>query len=166
MARSKWTLAGAVLAALGLLAPAAPGDPRSGPSRIAGAWATEGFGAIVDLETCESDGTADHVCGRIRWLWDGRDSQGRPRLDEENPEALARSRPLVGVEVLRNFRETAPGLWTGGSVYNPEDGRTYSGTLELRPDGVLELEGCAFRIFCARTVWRRPADLLDSAGLR
>ena len=66
--------------------------------------------------------------------------------------------------MLQGFRETSPGVWTDGSVYNPGDGRTYSGTITLQPNGTLELEGCAFRIFCQRQVWRRPADLLEQAG--
>jgi uncharacterized protein (DUF2147 family) len=130
---------------------------------ILGRWATAGFGSIVELHRCDADGT---LCGRILWLWDALDSEGRPRSDRENPEGRARALPLVGAEVLRGFRETAPGVWTDGSVYNPDDGRTYSGTLTLQRNGALELEGCALRILCQRQVWRRPADLLEQAAER
>lgn len=159
----------AVLAALSLVAIAAiqtaaaePGERRS--RQPMGRWATAGFGSIVELAPCHADGTGETMCGRILWLWDALDSAGRPRVDEENPEARARNRPLVGVEILRGFRETSPGVWTAGSVYNPDDGRTYSGSIRLQPNGALELEGCALRIFCQRQTWRRPADLLELAG--
>jgi uncharacterized protein (DUF2147 family) len=160
------SLPAAALAVLGLVAsttaPTSAADPRD--PRILGRWATAGFGSIVELAPCDAAGVSETLCGRILWLWDALDAAGRPRLDDENPEASARRRPLVGVEILRGFRETAPGVWTGGSVYNPDDGRTYSGSIRLQPDGALELEGCALRIFCQRQVWRRPADLLEQAA--
>lgn len=155
-----------LLVAAGTLAAGDLRDRSSQDPRILGRWATAGFGSVVELRRCEGAGGAEGICGRILWLWDALDSAGRPRVDRENPEARARSLPLVGAEVLRGFRETSPGVWTDGSVYNPDDGRTYSGTITLQPNGALELEGCALRIFCQRQVWRRPADLLEQAGGR
>lgn len=143
-----------------------PGDRGSRLPRILGRWATAGFGSIVELGSCDSGAAAGAVCGRITWLWDALDSAGRPRVDRENPSPGARTHPLVGTQVLLGFREISPGVWTGGSVYNPDDGRTYSGSITLQTKGALELEGCALRIFCQRQVWRRPEDLLEQAGMK
>jgi uncharacterized protein (DUF2147 family) len=170
--RTARDFAAAALAVLSLFTTAAAQAADEEPpdhganARIRGRWATARFGSIVELAPCASDGTGETLCGRIQWLWDAFDRAGRPRADDENPEASARSRPLVGVEILRGFREISPGVWSGGSIYNPEDGRTYRASIRLQPDGALELEGCALRIFCQRQTWRRLEDLLEQAGMR
>lgn len=68
-----------------------------------------------------------------------------------------RSRPLLGVEIVRGLRQTGEGLWSGGKPYNPDDGRTYTGTVRLRAGG-LALRGCALRLVCQTQTWRRPWD--------
>lgn len=84
---------------------------------------------------------------------------GRSRTDARNPDRALRARPLVGVEIVRGLRETAPGVWTDGALYNPDDGRTYSGEIRLR-NGLLELRGCALKIACQTQTWRRPRDVI------
>lgn len=125
---------------------------------VTGAWATPGLGSVVVITPCED--VPSTICGRIAWLWAALDENGRPRSDGNNPDAAAQRRPLVGTVILRGFAETAPGLWTGGSVYNPDDGRSYSGTIRLLASGMLELKGCALGIFCQTQQWRRPREIL------
>ena len=48
-----------------------------------------------------------------------------------------------------------PTKWTGGKVYNPDDGGTYSGTIELLSDNQLKLKGCIVAPFCKTQVWNR-----------
>lgn len=127
---------------------------------IAGRWATQGFGSIVEMQSCKADRTA--ICGRVRWLWDASDEAGHARVDGKNPDKALRSRPIIGIEIMRGFRETAPGVWTGGSIYNPDDGRTYTGTIRLR-HGMLVLKGCAFGIICQTQNWRRPDEVFTAA---
>jgi uncharacterized protein (DUF2147 family) len=129
---------------------------------LTGRWATEGFGSIVEFRPCA--GAAGEMCGRIVWLWSAAPG-GRPRLDRRNPDASLRGRSLVGVEIVSGLRQTTPGVWTGGRLYNPDDGRTYDGTIQLR-DGQLELRGCAIRVVCRNQTWRRPQDLLAAAQVR
>ncbi|HEU4429015.1 MAG TPA: DUF2147 domain-containing protein [Myxococcota bacterium] len=124
---------------------------------IAGLWATPGFGSIVELAPCaEAPAT---VCGRIVWLWEPNDERGRPRVDRNNPDRAARTRALVGTQIASGLRETEPGVWSEGRIYNPDDGRTYTGAIRAR-GSVLELEGCALRVFCETQTWRRPADVV------
>ncbi len=128
-------------------------------SSIAGNWATRGFGSIVQFRPCS--GAPDTMCGRIIWLWEPHDAQGRARVDSQNPERGLRERSLIGIDIVRNLRETSPGVWSDGSLYNPDDGRTYAGEITLR-NGVLELRGCALSVFCQTQIWRRPDDVLQS----
>lgn len=145
-----------------LLGVAAPSSARAdGPRDLAGRWATEGFGSIVEFRPCAS--APSEVCGRIVWLWAATD--GRPRVDQRNPDRALRRRPLVGVEIVSGLREASPGVWTGGRLYNPDDGRTYAGTVRIR-DRQLELRGCAMSVVCRSQTWRRPQDLLAQAQER
>jgi Delta7-sterol 5-desaturase len=123
---------------------------------LSGGWATQGFGSVVELRPCA--GAPATLCGRIVWLWEPRDAAGRLRTDAKNPDADLRSRPLVGVEIVRGLRETAPGVWGDGEIYNPDDGRTYTGTMRLR-GGAVELRGCALKVVCQTQTWRRPDDV-------
>lgn len=69
--------------------------------------------------------------------------------------------PLIGLQMLSDF---APGtraqIWSGGTIYNPEDGRTYAATLTLRAPDLLEVEGCVL-IICSGGM-AQATDLLQS----
>ncbi|MEQ1491631.1 MAG: DUF2147 domain-containing protein [Terricaulis sp.] len=108
------------------------------PAEVAGDWATPGLGAIVRLAPCAND--RERLCGRLIWAWD--------------PSRVQRG--AIGNEMLRNFSWRSD-AWVNGEVFNPEDGRTYSGS--IRPDGdVLRLRGCAGP-FCQTQVWRRLSSI-------
>jgi uncharacterized protein (DUF2147 family) len=128
-------------------------------SEIAGRWATQGFGSIVEFRPCAEEQKT--LCGRIVWLWEENDASGRPRTDRHNPDSELRSRSLIGVDIVRGLRETAPGTWSGGELYNPDDGRTYGGEIRAK-SGTLELKGCALVIFCQTQIWRRPEDVIKA----
>lgn len=130
-------------------------------SAIEGNWATSGFGSIVQLSACAAD--PDAMCGKIVWLWEASDPDGRPRLDTHNPKRGLRTRSLIGIEIVRGLKETSPGEWREGSIYNPDDGRTYTGSVKVR-NGTLELRGCALGVFCQTQVWRRPDDVIKAVG--
>jgi uncharacterized protein (DUF2147 family) len=128
-------------------------------SEVVGRWATQGFGSIVEFRPCAEDPKT--LCGRILWLWEENDASGRPRTDRHNPDGELRSRSLVGIDIVRGLRETASGTWSGGELYNPDDGRTYSGEIRVKR-GTLELQGCALVIFCQTQTWRRPEDVIKA----
>jgi len=61
--------------------------------------------------------------------------------DSRNPDPALRTRPVLGLAILRDFRQEKDGSWSGGTVYDPEDGRTYRGTLSLDREGRLRMRG-------------------------
>lgn len=125
---------------------------------IRGDWATPGYAARVRIEPCAAS-HEPRACGRIIWLWEPRDAAGTEKADTNNPNPALRGRALAGIEILREFRRSADGAWIEGSIYNPEDGRTYSATLHLGQTGELRVRGCALAIFCQTQVWRRAAEV-------
>ena len=81
-------------------------------------------------------------CGKIVYLSSPIDSRtGKPRTDTENPNRKKRNRPLIGVTVLKNMVPVGQNRYKG-KVYNPEDGRTYSGNLTQINSNQLKLGGC------------------------
>ena len=140
----------------GLLLSADPVRAQEGP---VGRWVTPGAAAVVEIVPCNS---APGLCGTVRWLWDGVDDKGRPRLDTQNADASQRTRPLVGLSILSGLARTANGGWEG-RIYNPEDGQTYRATLRRPTADTLTIEGCVLFI-CQKQVWRSAGAL--SAALQ
>ncbi|MBZ0216054.1 MAG: DUF2147 domain-containing protein [Fimbriimonadaceae bacterium] len=81
-------------------------------------------------------------CGKIVYLRSPIDPKtGEPRLDNKNPDASVRNRPLLGANVLLNMIPVGQNFYEG-KIYNAEDGRTYSGNItQIDPDR-LKLNGC------------------------
>jgi uncharacterized protein (DUF2147 family) len=111
--------------------------PAWAQTDLAGEWWTPGFNARVRIEPC-----GDAICGRIVWLWD------------DTPTKIADKTPLVGKVVIDRMRAAESGRWTGGRLYNPEDGRDYKGSLQLQSPTRLVVDGCVLFI-CRTQVWRR-----------
>lgn len=110
-----------------------------------GVWRTSA-GADVELTAC---GAA--LCGK---LLNSPQIAAQPGLkDALNKDAALRNRPLKGLQILSGF-SGGPTKWTKGRVYNPEDGATYSGSIELAGDK-LKLTGCAAPMLCRTQTWTR-----------
>jgi uncharacterized protein (DUF2147 family) len=128
-----------------------------------GVWLTEDRDAAVDIAPCGDDNWL-LLCGRIVWLKDATDESGRPRLDSRNPDPARRARPICGLVVLGGLRPSGPDAWDGGSVYNPQDGRIYSGDMALLADTTLRVRAYLGVPFFGKTqIWRRAER--SAAGL-
>lgn len=121
-------------------------------SEIEGEWATQGNAAHVRIERCTAE--PDLLCGLVTWLWEPIDAEGEPMRDKHNPDPRLRVRPIVGLSLLEDFRRPDEGEAMEGSIYNPENGRTYRASLRLRSADILEVKGCLL-IVCDTQVWRR-----------
>lgn len=60
----------------------------------------------------------------------------------------------AGKVLSSDLRDAGDGVYAG-SLFNPEDERTYSGRATLNGDGTLKLKGCALKIFCKSQTWTR-----------
>jgi len=72
--------------------------------------------------------------GKIVW---GKDI----RLDEKNPKPELRKRSLLGVTILNGF-EYKNNQWINGTIYDPNNGKTYQCKMELeKGNKVLRVRG-------------------------
>ncbi|MCB4803528.1 DUF2147 domain-containing protein [Methylobacterium brachiatum] len=124
----------AVLVTVPFGGPAFAADP-------AGLWLTETGSSRVKITPCGGG-----YCGTIV-------SAPGKALDAKNPDPALRNRSVVGVQILN--AQQADGSSFTGSLYNPNDGKTYSGSLRLTGPNALEVSGCVMSVFCKRQTWTR-----------
>lgn len=93
--------------------------------------------------------------GKIIWLRDPKDPEGVLKVDKRNPKEELRTRPIVGLVVLRDFK-FEDDEWTGGKIYNPSDGKDYKSILRLQNPQTLSVRGYIGFSFIGKTdIWRR-----------
>lgn len=93
--------------------------------------------------------------GKIIWLKSPNNAQGSPKLDVENPEVALKKRPIMGLEILRDLAYDS-GEWSGGTIYDPETGKTYSSEMTLGEPNKLSIRGYIGISLIGRTsVWTR-----------
>jgi uncharacterized protein (DUF2147 family) len=78
--------------------------------------------------------------GKIVWLKDANDQNGKPKVDHKNDDPNKRSRPLIGLVMLRDF-EYKNGEWRNGRIYNPSDGREYKAYIKSEDNKTLSIRG-------------------------
>lgn len=74
--------------------------------------------------------------------------------DKMNADPAMRVRPMMDMLLLADFTG-GPQAWSGGRIYNPENGKTYVGDLRLLDAGRLKVTGCLVRPLCGSQVWKR-----------
>lgn len=107
-----------------------------------GTWRMSNGKVTVRVAPC---GAA--LCGRVVALKKPRDSEGHAKLDRKNPNPSLRERPVIGLTILSNMRESGAGKWSG-TIYNPDDGKTYSSSMQLLGPSTMKVNGCVAGVLC------------------
>lgn len=114
---------------------------------VTGLWQTPTKSGQVEISKCGAS-----LCGR---LVSSEGIKADPGLtDKNNSDAALRGRRLKGLTILTGF-SGGPKEWTGGSIYNADDGRTYSASITLVNDDTLKLRGCVIAPLCKTQTWTR-----------
>ena len=141
-----------LFAALQSASAAAVQLPDSAAEKILGQWLTAEGESKIEIVPCDSV----TFCGRIVWLRDPL-KDGKPVVDDKNPDESLRSRPVLGVELLRGFTYAGDGVWSGGKIYDPKSGNDYSAKMTMVNDTTIDLRGYVLIPLFGRTErWRRP----------
>lgn len=129
----------------------------AGPAdAVLGDWMTPENKSKVKIYQC---GT--RYCGKIVWLKEpnhepGHAKAGQVKLDDKNPDASKRLRPIQGLELMNGFRFDSDNVWEDGNIYDPENGKTYSCKMTLENSNTLKVRGYIGFSFIGRTsVWTR-----------
>ncbi len=78
--------------------------------------------------------------GKIIWLNQPLDENGKPKVDKNNPNKNIRNKSLLGLVMLSDFRYN-DGVWTDGRLYNPNDGKEYNCSMKLKDEKTLAVRG-------------------------
>jgi uncharacterized protein (DUF2147 family) len=123
-----------------LCAALALGAGRAVAADPTGDWVVADKSAIIRVAPC-----GEGLCGTVAWT-------AKPGIDENNPDPRKRGHSIVGTQILIGMKPAA-NRWEG-SIYNPENGKIYSGNITLRQPDVLRVEGCLL-VFCGGENWTR-----------
>ena len=118
---------------------------------LVGLWAPSSGKARVQIYK-----KGDKYSGRIVWLKEPNDAAGKAKLDRNNPDEELRKKPLLGYVMLKDFVYKSKNLWEEGTIYDPENGSTYSCNIELIDSNTLEVRGfIGVAIFGRTDTWKR-----------
>jgi len=145
-----------------------------------GTWLNEDKDAIVQIADCSAAvGPAatrapaappsGQLCGTVVWLKTPIDpATGAPALDKKNTDPALRGRAILGMQGISNMRPAnTAGRWDG-RVYNIDDGKSYDGSMILKGDNEMRVQGCVLLI-CQGETWTRttmPAAAAPAGATR
>ncbi len=93
--------------------------------------------------------------GKIVWLQNPL-SNGKPKLDANNPDNSKRNQSIVGLSILSEFEFDGDDEWDDGKIYDPESGKTYSCYLSLKNNATLKVTGyIGLSMFGRTETWTR-----------
>ena len=119
---------------------------------VVGDWRNEAGDAVIRVSIAK-DGTLVGVGAR------GGDDD-KERFDVKNPDPKLKGRSLLGAPIMWGFTpdNEAKTRWSGGKIYDPDNGKTYSCKLELK-EGRLRIRGyVGISLFGRTTVWTRNKE--------
>jgi uncharacterized protein (DUF2147 family) len=102
-------------------------------------WRNDEDGWVVEAKPCDGGLCAFLIDYRM-----GDDHKpGYVPRDEHNPNPSLRAQPLCGLRLMGGFQPSkrTKGKWDSGWVYDPESGKTYSGSITEIDDGTVKLRG-------------------------
>lgn len=130
----------------------------AGADDILGLWYNEDKDAKIEVFKC-----GEKYCGKIVWMKnpdypaDSKDgAPGTPKLDHNNPDSDLKKMPRLGLEVVRHMVWAGGNKWEDGTVYDPNNGKTYSAKFTLNDPENLDLRGfIGFSLFGRTSHWTR-----------
>jgi uncharacterized protein (DUF2147 family) len=125
---------------------------------ILGIWNNEEKDAKIEIFKC-----AEKYCGKIVWLKmpsypaDSKDGvPGTQKIDLNNSNIALRARPILGLEIAHDFIYNGDNKWLNGTIYDPKNGKTYSGKMILVLPDQLDLRGfIGISLIGRTTTWTR-----------
>ena len=94
--------------------------------------------------------------GKIIWLKEPLDEDGKIKLDKKNPNNSMRENPINGLVIMKDLKYKKKGEWSDGEIYDARSGKTYSLEVYMKNVNKLDLRGyLGFTLFGKTTTWTR-----------
>jgi len=118
---------------------------------IMGEWYTKDSKALVQVY--KKDNT---YSGKIVWLKEPKNEDGSEKLDTNNPDHSRQGKPIIGLKLVNGFVYKGKNKWGEGTIYDPDNGKTYSCKMHLKEANSLKVRGFIGVSLIGRTqVWTR-----------
>jgi uncharacterized protein (DUF2147 family) len=103
--------------------------------QILGKWASASGEGHIEIYNRGSK-----YFGKLVWIKKPKDEKGALRLDVNNPLEELRRKPIVGLEILKDFSYNNK-KWEDGTIYDPKSGKTYSCKMTIPDPNHLNIRG-------------------------
>ncbi|MDQ1088924.1 DUF2147 domain-containing protein [Siphonobacter sp. SORGH_AS_1065] len=120
-------------------------------SDIQGTWFNEEKTSKIQIYK-----QGDRYYGKIVWVKEVKANQ--PKTDVNNPDEKLRNKPLMGLVILSNFKQSDDKVWEDGKIYDPRNGKTYSCKITKVSDQELAIRGYIGTPLLGRTSKFTKAD--------
>ncbi len=128
------------------------GDSSEEGDQLIGVWEPSNKKVKVKI-----DKISGKYYGKIVWLREPIDPEtGKPKTDKNNPDESLKSVPLKGYRLLKDFVYSGDNEWTEGTIYDPQNGSTYSCVIKLKDENTIDIRGyIGVKTFGRTDVWKR-----------
>lgn len=127
----------------------------------AGIWLTQAGDAKICINHCGAG-----LCGTIVWLKTPIDpATGKPQVDDRNANPSLAKRPVIGINIFNAMKAVANNKWSG-TIYNADNGKSYSSDVIVAGPRKLEVRGCVLSVLCGGETWTKIGEvtLADAAN--
>src|SRR5690349_11611740 len=94
--------------------------------RLIGVWESEEKNLLVQISK-----EKDHFVGTMTFFLCPTETIMRTKVDSENPDPSLTGRKLLGLKLLESLSYEGNNVWSGGTIYDPNSGRTYEARIQL-----------------------------------
>ena len=84
---------------------------------VLGTWWSQDKDARFEIYKCGSK-----FCAKVNWM----PEKDVNKTDEKNPDPKLKSRKIMGLQFLSDFKFDGDETWEDGKIYAPQEGKTYS----------------------------------------
>src|SRR5580704_7082061 len=115
-------------------------------SPILGRWLTQPGDGIIEITRTADNTYQGTIIG----------GNARHRVDEHNPDPARRQQLLLGQLILKDMHDDGDGALAGGTIYEPDTGRTYKCRIAVLDHDRLKVRGFIGISLLGRSqVWTR-----------
>jgi uncharacterized protein (DUF2147 family) len=118
--------------------------------KIEGLWFNDTKEAKIQIYK----GSDGKFYGKIVWLKEGT-KNGKPKLDEKNGDKQLQKQPILSLVILKGLKKEGE-QYTDGSIYDPDNGKTYDCKMTYKGGKTLSIRGyIGISLIGRTTVWER-----------
>lgn len=128
-----------------------------------GVWYNDTGEGAIEIYICTDN--ANRLCGRIVWLKNPLNDEGKLKHDRYNPKPENQARPICGLPTIGNLGLMSDGGFDGGWIYDPKTGKQYNAALRLEGKNLIVTGYLGVKLLGKSFTWTKaPSDLPRCEG--